>query len=402
MPNGFPEKTPWWEEWLNWLKSPEKSWWPYGGEEEPMAPPAEYPEAIMSPQYYLDRYYAMLLEQVNAGELELSDAQAEIDATAARINAGKYGPGMPYYHDFYNQYMNQQLLEQRYGEAFAPEPTEPFYSENIETVGDYDAIVRRDEQGRIVDVQPVNPDWSYRQPTTTPMGQPAGMTEFQRAQIELGREQLLAQLGGPRDWITRWQMMHMPRRGPETGLGYAGSREEAEKKGLKRWYPTDLREYGGRYVSRQETIAGLSTEEAIQKAHAGIRAKKDVREFGLGRPLTPEEEEQAEIDWFQGQLPPRRVMGGKKEPTTPPAPGWLPQFVPGLTAGEPITQRPIKTPSGQQWGMTPYSVREGLAGYADWAGRRPIEDILSQMEIMRPRTPLGAGVERWRPAQQRA
>lgn len=88
------------------------------------------------------------------------------------------------------------------------------------------------------------------------------------------------------------------------------------------------------------------------------------------------------------------------QPATPPAPEWLPTFVPQLTAGEPIEPYPITTPSGQLWSQTPYSVRQGLAGYADWAGYRPIEDVLEHLYMMQPKdvTP----VRRWTAAYARA
>ena len=133
-----------------------------------------------------------------------------------------------------------------------------------------------------------------------------------------------------------------------------------------------------------------------------MRAKKEGRAWLKGEPLTPEEERQAERDWFEAQMPARKVMGGKKEPKTPPAPEWLPQFVPGLTAGKPIEKLPTKTPSGQTWSMLPPSTQLGLAGYVDWAGDRTFEDVYEQMQIMKPKTPRGAGVEQWRPASQRA
>ena len=78
---------------------------------------------------------------------------------------------------------------------------------------------------------------------------------------------------------------------------------------------------------------------------------------------------------------------GAPRPTTPPTPKWLPQFVPGLAAGQPIQQLPVITPSGQQWARTPWSQRRGLAGFADCTGGRPLLDIQNQMEMMQGATP---------------
>lgn len=87
-------------------------------------------------------------------------------------------------------------------------------------------------------------------------------------------------------------------------------------------------------------------------------------------------------------------------PQTPPAPAWLQRFVPGTIAGQPIQKLPVTTPSGQQWSRTPWSVKEGLRGYAEWAGYRPYEDIVGHMAMMQPQTPRGAGSQSWRPIRQ--
>jgi hypothetical protein len=86
-------------------------------------------------------------------------------------------------------------------------------------------------------------------------------------------------------------------------------------------------------------------------------------------------------------------------PTTPPAPPWLPEFVPSQRTGQPITKAPITTPSGQQWMAAPPTVQQGLAGYGTWAGYN-LPDILAQMYRMQPQTPLGAGRQGWAPAYQ--
>jgi len=85
---------------------------------------------------------------------------------------------------------------------------------------------------------------------------------------------------------------------------------------------------------------------------------------------------------------------------TPPAPEWLPQFAETQIAGQPITKARTRTPSGQLYAQTPWSVREGLRGYTEWAGYRPYSEILEHMLMMQPEAPMGAGRVRWQPPAQ--
>lgn len=86
--------------------------------------------------------------------------------------------------------------------------------------------------------------------------------------------------------------------------------------------------------------------------------------------------------------------------TPPPAPRWLPRFAPRQVAGQPITRQRIPTPSGQLWARTPWSERQGLGGYLEWAGYDPLQDILDRMQMMRPVTPPGISGRRWMPYRQ--
>ncbi len=86
-------------------------------------------------------------------------------------------------------------------------------------------------------------------------------------------------------------------------------------------------------------------------------------------------------------------------PGSPPAPGWLSQFATGQRTASPITREQITTPSPQQWYKTPWSVREGLSGYTEWAGGDPLADILERMQTMLPQSaPYGRGT--FRPVRQ--
>ena len=117
----------------------------------------------------------------------------------------------------------------------------------------------------------------------------------------------------------------------------------------------------------------------------------------LPSPYVPKEG----YDWTQGGY--GGGNWGASQPQAinpPPTPWWLPQFAPWLTAGQPVSPGALLTPSGQQWGRTPWSIREGLRGFAEYAGGRPLEDILQHMYSMQPQDPRGAGFRRWAPAQQ--
>lgn len=239
------------------------------------------------------------------------------------------------------------------------------------------------------------------------VGPEEGMSELQRAQLDLQRQQFgfqkeqstaqlalqekqyaASQLASPRSWIERWYYQNP--RGSQRNVGRASSKEEAAKKGLSAFYPTDLQDYGARYISRQGTIAQTTTQEASDKALAGMQAKMAVRGRMLGRELTPEEERGVAREWFEGQMPPRKVRGGEKKPSTPPVPGWLPQFAPGLEGKERLERTDVQTPSLQQWTQTPWSQRQGLAGFVDWVGKEGYQDMLNRMAVMAPRGPARA------------
>lgn len=186
---------------------------------------------------------------------------------------------------------------------------------------------------------------------------------------ESSRQAILGQLTGPADWIRRWELTHAPN-------PFARQPDETT-------YGVD-RETG--FPQAMHTISPYAGEEWYRNK-AGETMIVDPES------LTDTDLQMIESgDWT-------RVRPGRKiTPPTAPAPKWLPGFVPSQTAGQPITKARTQTPSAQQWGRTPWSVKEGLRGYTEYAGFRPFEDILGQMEQMRP-TPSPAGA--WRPARQR-
>ena len=152
------------------------------------------------------------------------------------------------------------------------------------------------------------------------------------------------------------------------------------------------------WITRWMQIRGLEKQQDVGRARRGIESIEDVLEE-VFQTATPEEfAALEEKEWkLRGEL--EKVRGRKTG--TPPTPEWLPQFAAGQVAGQPITKGRITTPSGQQWISTPWSVREGLRGFAEFSGFRPMGDILDQMAMMQPRRGGRVGGTQWQPAQQR-
>lgn len=201
------------------------------------------------------------------------------------------------------------------------------------------------------------------------------LTESERArglEQQLWQAQELVRLAGPADWIQRWMLLN-PAPAPEAGateeqLARAGGLVRQQERALA-FAKTPFERVGGQILPpTQLNPAEVAARQALWSARGGESALQ--------------------------------ALGSPTQAGTPPAPPWLSQFVPSQVAGQPITQAPIRTPSGQQWAATPWSVQQGLAGYADFAGYRPIEDILAHMYQMQPATPRGAGYQTWQPVRQ--
>ena len=220
-------------------------------------------------------------------------------------------------------------------------------------------------------------------------------------------EQELGELSGPADWIKRWQMIH--------GVIPRAEAEMARQQGMLLLNQAQsLAPYGAERVALEQqayeafNLANIvSVGEAEQSlVSQGNNLMTQAREAtGAERMML---ESQAEQLFSRAD----RLNTQAKVATTPPTPDWLPQFLQQTTgkkgqdttpkAGEPIKEGRIQTPSGQQWASTPWSVREGLRGFTEFSGFRPMGDILDQMAMMQPRTPTGAGRTQWKPATQRA
>lgn len=206
------------------------------------------------------------------------------------------------------------------------------------------------------------------------------------AQIfEEARRGILGGLGGPSDWIRRWQVTKL--------------QNPFEK-------PTDLQSVAEEGLFKiQEARADLATSLKMD-------GDKAISSPWLMAPSLGEKQERLTelYQEYGSAIQEQQALAQEAEKTgefpgqqarTPPAPEWLSKFVPGQVAGQPITKVPTTTPSGQQWARTPWSQREGLRGFTEFAGFRPFEDIMGSMFAMMPQEPRGVRAKQWLPQRQR-
>ncbi len=98
--------------------------------------------------------------------------------------------------------------------------------------------------------------------------------------------------------------------------------------------------------------------------------------------LTSAQNELAKRDTLaqlQGQME-SGVYAPQVRPTAPPTPPWLAKLIPGSTVGEPISRQPIKVPSAQQFQWMPYTERQGLQGYLNYAKGTGAPSSLTDLE----------------------
>ncbi len=228
-----------------------------------------------------------------------------------------------------------------------------------------------------------------------------GLSTQEQANIyEQARKDILSTATGPADWITRWtaqnaQNPYVAKQQSEIEqLATAADKARAEQghwqalaeSNATGWQmtPGGLMPKGGEpiYSSTYIGEGGIAGYAAQAAQYAGEQATKW-------------EAEAEALSKFDEPAPePAR-------PTTPPAPFWLPAFASQQVAGKPITKQQIPTPSGQLLTSSPWSVLQGVSGYANYAGGRTWQDILDEAAMMQPATPIGAGRTSWSPARSR-
>jgi len=214
-------------------------------------------------------------------------------------------------------------------------------------------------------------------------GMPGEVQPSPEALFELARKYLLGQPMGPSDWITQYQIQHMEN--PYKGPTY----KERKEKEYKEWAQANPEHTPiSAVMKKRGTGQWISPKLATE---AGLEGRVTT-EGGYGKAGGPMSE----------AFPMHRISGRteRREPQEyPNAPAFLTKFVPGLTAGEEISKEKMRTPSGQQWAKTPWTQREMLSGYGEWAGQ-PLIERLEHMQRMQPKTPSGTARKRWTPAKQ--
>jgi len=216
-----------------------------------------------------------------------------------------------------------------------------------------------------------------RQAEGMPQSRP--MSEYREALrrgFELGRIEALEGLDSPRAWIKRWEIENMP-----------NPYEPLEPQGEPGMFAQEFAEEHGIPVQEAARLGGGFVAGGGGMLKEGELAQLQAMDLGTRQAL----------EWVGAE-----TIGGSPDaprPTSLDAPAWLINFVPGLTAGQPITKQALPTPSGQLWMKTPESQRQMYAGYADWAGGTPFEDLMSRAAMMAPKpTTLPS---RWTPSRQR-
>ena len=234
-----------------------------------------------------------------------------------------------------------------------------------------------------------------------PFGDEAGRRRaFQEATagaFESARQSILASLSSPSDWIKRWDVQNAPN--PYTPQPVSATEQAQSQLSNTETRAKMFDQMADESEKLVNTLAndpsyGVGPNSPIE---AGVltQARADVANYrnaaNAERGNLPAY--QSDVTYLQGQPQPvPSQLGGRG---SAPAPGWLPMFAPGQQAGRPITRENVATPSAQQWSSTPWSVQQGLSGYLDWAGYRPMADVLGNMAQMLPNAPGGGS--RWSP-----
>ncbi len=210
-------------------------------------------------------------------------------------------------------------------------------------------------------------------------------------QYELDRLKELSNLGGnPANWIKRWEVKNLPNPYMATPMN------------LQNWTQMMANASRGTYAKmgtnpHLQNVYRLQAEAALQGANQAAAER-----WAAGTALPPSVALKRYLSGAPsptaGSVGAGNVITPNMSPPNAPTPSWLSQFVPNQITGQPITRASVGTPSPQTWYTTPWSVQQGLSGYAEWAGGEPLIDIIGRMESM---VPSGGTNERWIPRRTR-
>ena len=213
--------------------------------------------------------------------------------------------------------------------------------------------------------------------------------------FESARQSILGSLSAPSDWIKRWEVQNAPNPytpQPQSQLEQKQSElsDTETRANMFDQMADEAEKLVTELSSNQDYGAGTPNEATVL-----TQARNDITNY---RNAAQAERARAgvfqtDVTYLQGQPQPVPSQAGGRG--NAPSPAWLPMFAPGQRTGRAITKENVATPSAQQWTATPWSVQQGLSGYLDWAGYRPMADILGDMARMLPNAPGGGA--RWSP-----
>jgi len=219
---------------------------------------------------------------------------------------------------------------------------------------------------------------------------PQQLTPWQKAQLEQQERQWKArELARPENWIERWFYENMPAQPPPWTRGGGTVIGQVSAEGVPLgWESPRLQERARIAAEEMRTPEEGVVYDPAELAAAGlIPTEKGGEPAGVwGWPGV-----YASGPSSGGKYTPIQLGGGAPEPPrpkAPPAPSWLPTFVPGLEVGKPITKQPALTVSGQQAQQITPEQWQGLSGYLGWAGvpgqAASLQDYIARMEAMYP------------------
>ncbi|KKN25864.1 hypothetical protein LCGC14_0880510 [marine sediment metagenome] len=354
--------------------------WGLAGQTPPVPPQAPPTAPIEIGEWTPELFLYFLNEQYRAEEAaelnpeKAAALKAKNDAlysdAAAQLDAGVWGTakqhGLPSHAKLFKNY-------EGWAETQMPEAPEAIVSK-VEpfSKGGYDFVRQFDAQGNIIGTKFIG-----ETPTE-------GMTEFQKANLEQQRAEF--------EQTTALQQSQLRISEMQSAAQLAAGGEGA-------WIERYIREYAQRAIALEEQQQGVKEQIRGQRgklAEAGGPLGQIRRPIGLTITAQKAQEKIGRL----GERAQRIGAQRRELEPLPPTPGWLPQFAPWLTEGEPITRGEMPTPSGQLLGRTPPSELAGLRGFTRWGGAgRSFEDIMAQAQAMLPQAPFG-GRGRFRAARQ--
>ncbi len=223
------------------------------------------------------------------------------------------------------------------------------------------------------------------------------------AQLAQQRAETLAQLKSqPQSWIEAYLYERAGQPSPGTPAQDALVRSRANN-----WITRDQAKQAEEelYTKYPQLQGSLNSVRAWWPNITDPEVLRDAQQVFMAQQKAQETQaavEQAQNLYSSEGSAERQALQGWRRAQLPPTPEWMPSYVPGLEAGEPITKERARVASGQLWGQTPWSQRQMLGGYLQWAspyGPPTLTDYEQMVESMLPQK--AEKTPRWISALQR-